>query len=194
MTNTDISKNDLILVNKYNKLSSSFVPKNLITIPLDYSWGDYGTQKTESRVFDAFLEMHADALKDEIYLLVSSSYRTYESQKSIYDNLEKYHGERYADSIAARPGHSEHQTGLALDIFSKESSVQKTFHTTETFEWLKNNSYKFGFILRYPEHKENITGFAFESWHYRYVGKNIAKIIFEDQITFDEYYAYYIKK
>ena len=63
-----------------------------------------------------------------------------------------------------------------------------------TYEWLKDNAYKYGFILRYPEGKENITGFAFESWHYRYVGKDIAKIIYDNDLTYEEYYAYYIEK
>ena len=101
---------------------------------------------------------------------------------------------KYADSIASRPGASEHQTGLTLDIFSKDNSNKNTFKDTEVFKWLKDNSYKFGFILRYPEDKVKVTGYGYESWHYRYVGKKIAKYIYENNITFEEYYAYFIEK
>ena len=91
-------------------------------------------------------------------------------------------------------GASEYQTVLTLDIFSKDNSNKNTFKDTEVFKWLKDNSYKFGFILRYPEDKVNVTGYGYESWHYRYVGKKIAKYIYENNITFEEYYAYYIEK
>ena len=104
------------------------------------------------------------------------------------------YGSEYADEIAARPGHSEHQTGLALDIFCTTNSNTKTFKDSEAYQWLLNNAYKYGFILRYPEGKENITGFTFESWHYRYVGTEIATYIYENDITFDEYYAYFTEK
>ena len=94
--------------------------------------------------------------------------------------------------MAALPGYSEHQTGLAFDVMTSTSTTE-TFENTKEYEWLKNNAYKYGFILRYPKDKEDITGYAYESWHYRYVGKEIAKKIKEENITYDEYYAYYIE-
>lgn len=189
---SDISKNDKILVNKYYYLDSDYEPGNLVTISQDYSWGNLGSQKCIEYVYEAFKEMWKSAKEEGYYLMISSSYRSYDDQEKVYNNYKEAKGTEYADSIAARPGYSEHQTGLSLDIFEKKNSSQKTFHETEVYNWLKENSYKYGFILRYPENKENITGYSFESWHYRYVGKDIAKYIYDNNITYDEYYAYYL--
>ena len=180
-----------MLVNKYYLLSKDYIPSDLVTISKDYSWGD--DQKVRKVAMDAFIEMWNAAKENGYYLMISSSYRTYEEQEIVYNNYQKQ-GSKYADSIAARPGASEHQTGLTLDIFSKTNSNRKTFKDSEEAKWLKENSYKYGFILRYPEDKVNVTGYNYESWHFRYVGKKIAKEVYEKNITFDEYYAYYIEK
>ena len=188
---TDISKDTSMLVNKYYLLSKDYIPNDLVTISKDYSWGD--DQKVRKVAMDAFIEIWNAAKENGYYLMISSSYRTYEEQEIVYNNYQKQ-GSKYADSIAARPGASEHQTGLTLDIFSKTNSNRKTFKDSEEAKWLKENSYKYGFILRYPEDKVNVTGYNYESWHFRYVGKKIAKEVYEKNITFDEYYAYYIEK
>ena len=195
-TNTiksDISKKELMLVNKYYYLDESYEPENLVTISQNYSWGEKGSQKATEETYEAFLDMWEEANNNGYYFMVSSSYRTYKKQDLVYKDYEDSFGTEYADSIAARPGFSEHQTGYTLDIFEKNNSSQKTFHESEAYNWLKNNAHKFGFILRYPEDKEDITGYDFESWHYRYVGINVATYIYNNQITFDEYYAYFIK-
>lgn len=183
-----------MLVNKYYNLSKEYQPDDIIPISSSYAWGENGSKTTRQLTFDAFLNMYNAAKEDGITLMINSSYRTYEEQETVYKNYEKKYGSEYADEIAARPGHSEHQTGLALDIFCATNSNRNTFKDTEAYQWLLNNAYKYGFILRYPEGKENITGFTFESWHYRYVGKEIAQYIYENSITFDEYYAYFIEK
>ena len=95
--------------------------------------------------------------------------------------------------MAARAGHSEHQTGLSLDIFSKTDTTTSNFKNSLAYTWLTNNAYKYGFIERYPENKEDITGFSAEAWHWRYVGVDAATYIHENDITFDEYYAYYLE-
>lgn len=192
-TQTDISKKELMLVNKYHYLDASYTPDNLVTISQTYSWGNLGSQKATQETYDAFLNMWKDANEEGHYLMVSSSYRTYEKQELVYNDYKNSRGTEYADSIAARPGYSEHQTGYTLDIFEKTNSNQKTFHESTTYLWLKDNAHNYGFILRYPEDKEDITGYSFESWHYRYVGKDIATYIYQNNITFDEYYAYYLK-
>ena len=97
-----------------------------------------------------------------------------------------------ADLSTARAGFSEHQTGLAIDILTYNVTLSN-FEETDAFKWLSSNAYKYGFILRYPKGKEDITGYEYESWHYRYVGVEIATQIFEEDITFDEYYAYYLE-
>ena len=190
---TDISKNELIIVNKYYSLDKDYVPESLVTISSTYSWGSYGSQKVTEDTFNAYMDMWEDAYENGYYLMVSSSYRTYDKQDSVYNEYKKTGGTEYADSYAARPGFSEHQSGYTLDIFEKTESSKKTFHTSEAYNWLKNNAHNYGFILRYPEDKENITGYSFESWHYRYVGIDAATYIYQNGITFDEYYEYFIK-
>lgn len=192
--NTDTSKDTSMLVNKFYLLGSDYEPSDLVTISQTYSWGDKGSQKVRKVAYDAFLEMWNAASNDGYYLMVSSSYRSYSEQEIVYENYKKNRGQKYADSIAARPGSSEHQTGLTLDIFSKTNSNKNTFKDTEVAKWLKDNSYRFGLILRYPEELVNVTGYNYESWHFRYVGKEVAKYIYENNISFEEYYAYFIEK
>mgnify|MGYP004569021489 FL=1 len=189
--NTDITKDTSMLVNKYYLLTKDYVPDDLVNVSQTYSWGS--NQKVRKVAYDAFLDMWEQAKTDGFYLMISSSYRSYEEQEIVYNNYKKQ-GTKYADSLAARPGASEHQTGLTLDIFSKTNSNRQTFKDSEEAKWLLDNSYKFGFILRYPENLVNVTGYNYEAWHFRYVGKNIATYIHDNNISFDEYYAYYIEK
>lgn len=125
--------------------------------------------------------------------MVNSSYRSYKDQEEIYNDF-KTVSLKYADSYAARPGHSEHQTALAIDITSLEHKQAEEFNESEEYAWLKDNCHRFGFILRYPEGKEYLTGYSNESWHFRYVGIDAATTIHNENITFDEYYAYYVEK
>lgn len=187
---SDTGKGNLLLVNKYHYLTDTYIPENLVNIPLTYAFE--GNQATKE-VLDAFKNMWSAANKKDLILIVNSSYRDYEFQKIVWDNYEDYRGEEYADSIAARPGYSEHQTGLSLDIITYGAN-KNTFDETDEFKWLQKNAHKYGFILRYPKDKEEITGYAYESWHYRYVGVEAATEIYKKDITFDEYYSYYISK
>jgi len=189
---TDTSKNELMLVNKYYYLDSSYEPDELICISTTYAWGETCSQKVNKVTYDAFMNLWSASHNEGHYLMVSSSFRTHEKQDAVYKDYQNKKGTEYADSIAARPGFSEHQTGYTLDMFEM-GYTQKTFHTSESYNWLINNAHKYGFILRYPEDKEDITGYAFESWHYRYVGVSAATYIYENHITFDEYYAYFVK-
>ena len=189
---TDTEKGNLMLVNKYHYLESDFTPENLVDIPQTYAYGDIGSQKATEETYNAFLNMWNASHEAGFYLMVNSSYRTFEKQQSVYDDYKKMGGTDYADKYAARPGYSEHQTGLTLDIFEKGTS-SKTFPDTDSYKWLVENAHKYGFIQRYPTDKINITGYDFESWHYRYVGVEAATYIYENGITFDEYYAYFVK-
>ncbi|MBR6133180.1 MAG: M15 family metallopeptidase [Bacilli bacterium] len=179
----------LVIANKFYKLPEDYHRDDIIPISLAYS---YNGNKASKVVIEAFEEMYND-IKSElgVRLMINSSYRSYEWQEQIYNSFLRT-SIQYADSHAARPGHSEHQTGLVLNISSIENP-NETFDTSEEFEWLKNNSYKYGFIQRYPEDKKHITGFN-ETWLFRYVTPEVAKIIHDEGITFDEYYAYYIEK
>ena len=191
---TDTKMDTLMLVNKYYLLSEDYKPEDLIYIPQTYAWGEKNSKQIRKVCFDAYLEMWNAAKEDGYYLMINSSYRTYEEQQKVYNNFKEKRGKNYADSIAARPGASEHETGLALDIFSTKNTNKRTFNTTEEAKWLEDNAYKYGFILRYPKGKEKITGYEYEAWHYRYIGNKAAKYCYENDITFDEYYAYFVEK
>jgi len=161
---------------------------------MDQAYGDEGENKLIDYAYDHFMELWEAAKEAGYHLIVTSSYRDYESQKEIYDYRKNSQGERKADETAARPGHSEHQTGLVVDMTSKSAPIDEDFKESEAYKWLKENAYKYGFIERYPEGKTYITGYAPESWHWRYVGIEAATIIQNENITYDEYYAYYIEK
>ena len=191
-TNTkkaDLSKENLILINKYNYLEEDYKIKDITTISSRYAYSD---NKSNEEIMGYYKKMFSAAEKENIKLVISSGYRDYKEQEEIYAEYKKTKGQKYADSYAAKPGYSEHQTGLAFDILTLDSNTDN-FDKTKEFEWLKENSYKYGFIMRYPKNKEYITGYSYEPWHYRYVGIEAAKIIHDENITFDEYYAYYIE-
>ncbi|MDY5727693.1 MAG: M15 family metallopeptidase [Erysipelotrichaceae bacterium] len=186
-TNTkpaDLSKQQLVLVNKYNYLDPNYVPDDLVSVDLYHS---YSGNSLERVALDNYIEMHSAALNDGIQLILFSGYRTYQLQNELWTTRSESKGIEYADEYTARAGYSEHQTGLALDITRYDSD-----DIQQAYDWLENNSYKFGFILRYPKDKENITGYSYEPWHFRYVGTQVAYQIYQEGITFDEYYAYYI--
>lgn len=192
--NTQEDLGMLMNVNKFYTLSETYVPENLRNIELSYAYGDEGENKLIDYAYDKFLELWQAANEQGFYLMVTSSYRDYESQKEIYDYRVSTQGERKADETAARPGHSEHQTGLVIDMTSKTEPLADSFSNSEAYKWLKENAYKYGFIERYPEGKTYLTGYSPESWHWRYVGEEAAKLIHDEDITFDEYYAFYIEK
>lgn len=189
---SDLSKGYGVLVNKHYSLDD-YTPDDLESIPWKYRLG-MENDKIQLRkdAYDAYLEMWEAAYEEDIYLLALSGYRSKKEQQGEYDYYYKLKGEKYAENIAARAGHSEHQTGLALDIYSKECALSENFHKSKSYEWLVNNSYKYGYILRYPEGKEKITGFKYESWHYRYLGVELATKVHESGLTYDEYYEFYL--
>ena len=178
----------IVLVNKEFKLSYDYIPSNLETISIEYS-NDEKYLRQEARI--AFEKLSSDAKNIGYKIIAVSAYRDYNYQKRLYDEYVNYKGRDYADKCSARPGHSEHQTGLAVDVMGSNNDYDE-FEKSNEFEWMKNNSYKYGFILRYPKGKEKITGFKYEPWHYRYVGKDVAKTIYEEKITLEEYYDKYI--
>lgn len=185
---TDTAKENLILVNKYNRLTKDFQPDDIVAISNQHAYGDPEIRK---EVYDQFKQMFTAAKKDNITLIITSGYRDYQFQEKLWNNYSNQKGDEWADSIAARAGYSEHQTGLSTDILTYNSTLD-TFEETEAFKWLSKHAHEYGFILRYPKGKESITGYSYESWHYRYIGVEDAKKVYELGITFDEYYAYFI--
>ncbi len=179
---------DYVLVNKHRQLSSKYVPDDLVTIDDEYVKAD-GKVKIERNVAKAFYAMAEAASKEGMELMVSSGYRSYKDQEEVTNTYLELYGQNYVDNYVAKPGFSEHQTAMSLDVASK--SVD-TFVNSDEYVWMMDNAYKYGFILRYPRSKEDITGYKCEAWHYRYVGKKIAKYIHDNNITYDEYYVMFL--
>lgn len=188
--NTDTSKNELMLVNKFHLLNEKFDAGEIVPFEDKYKYGDVSANKI---VHDAFVKMYEAARNDDITIIVTSGYRTYERQDELYKEVRNTNGKIYADGFAARPGASEHETGLALDIFTYQATTEN-FETTKEYQWLDAHAQNYGFILRYPKDKKYLTGYNPESWHFRYVGVETAKKIKTLNITFDEYYAYFLDK
>ena len=176
----DIS-NVNMLVNKYYYLGE-YKPENLVNVK---NWYAYGEQRLNKETYEAFINMFNAAKKEDLTIIINQGYRSYNTQVNTY--------KRYDDDYAAKAGYSEHQTGLAIDVITPDSDGE-TFDTTKEFAWLQNNAHKYGFILRYPKDKKYITGYEYESWHYRYLGTDLAKKVYESGLTYDEYYAYYLDK
>lgn len=188
--NTNVNDNLLIIVNKYYKLDEDYEPSDLVKIDKDHSYGN-NTYYVKSIVKDKFDTLVKDMEKEGLSIEVKSAYRSYNTQVTLYNDYVKSNGKTLADTFSARPGYSEHQTGLAIDVKTKSGNYS-TFVSSKEYKWMTKNAHKYGFILRYPEDKTNITGYGFESWHYRYVGEKVASYIYENNITYDEYYSMFI--
>ena len=187
---TVFQNDNLVIVNRFYKLESAAKPNDLKNVSVQYAY-DGHMLKEEANA--AYVKMAKAAKNNGITLIANVSYRSYEDQENTYNNFRARYGQSKADELAARAGHSEHQTGLALNITTRLKEGETGFEDTEAYTWLLNNANKYGFILRYPEGKEDITGFTFEPGHFRYVGIDIATQIYNENITFDEYYAYYLE-
>lgn len=179
-----------ILVNKYNYLTEDYIPENLQTVNKKYS---SKTLQLVDYAKEAFEELSEAASKENYTVLAMSSYRSYQYQYNLYNRYVSTDGVEAADTYSARPGYSEHQTGLAVDVYNGKEDFTN-FEKTKEYNWMQDNAYKFGFILRFPKDKVLETGYQYESWHYRYVGKEIAKYIHDNNLCFEEYYATHLIK
>lgn len=153
-------------------------------LPQNYAPGE----SEEAR--EAFRQMAAEAQLEDITLVAFSTFRSFERQQELYDRYVKNDGQEAADRYSARPGYSEHQTGLAFDIGEQnfeEHFARESFGETAAGKWVAANAHHYGFIMRYPEGKEKITGYMYEPWHFRYVGKDVATQIYEKGITLEDY-------
>lgn len=177
----------LILANKSHPLPEDYEPSDLVTPNVKVNKSGLSLRKEAS---DAIEEMFNAAKEENINLVLGSSYRSYSYQASLFSRYVAKDGEEKAAKYSSKPGQSEHQTGLAADISdeSGENFLKQSFKDTKEGIWLKNNSYKFGYILRYPEGKEDITGYMFEPWHFRYIGKEEALKVYNSGLCFEEYY------
>ena len=159
---------DVLIVNKSYPIPASYDPGGL-----------------ESTTYTWFTKLSADAAKAGLNIYLSSGYRSYSYQSQIYDNYTSIYGQATADTFSARPGHSEHQTGLAIDV----NTIDDSFAGTPEAIWLEEHCWEYGFILRYPKGKESITGYKYEPWHIRYVGSEVSKKVHDmNGITLEELY------
>ena len=178
------SVNDIIIVNKTYSLPATYTPKN----PYKSIAGrGYCTDCMEDFVMEAFLKMEADAKKEGLALWVGSGFRSYDTQKVLYNNYVNKDGKEAADTYSARAGYSEHQSGLCFDLNSDNDS----FTNTKEGKWVNDNAYKYGLVIRFPKGKDEYTGYEYESWHLRYVGKELAKKLYNDGdwISLEEYFG-----
>ena len=178
-----------ILVNKYYSLDENYVPDNLVEISNRYALNGMEMVKEAATAFES---MAKDAQKENLKIIAMSTYRSYNYQIKVYNQYVKADGKEKADTYSGRPGYSEHQTGLAVDVYNGKENYTN-FEKTDEFDWMKEHAHEYGFILRFPKGKEEETGYTYESWHYRYVGPTVAKYIKQHNISFEEYYATKIK-
>lgn len=174
-----------ILVNKENKLDNNYAPLNLVKTKSEYKDNIYLEEKT----YEQFQKLQNEALKYGYQIDIASGYRDYNYQEKLFNELVLEKGYNYAYKYIAKPGHSEHQTGLALDIVIYEEDKSYIEHDIENLnatKWLHQNAHHYGFILRYPSDKEEITNYSYEPWHLRYVGQ-LATYLYNNNLTLEEY-------
>ena len=200
--NLDLDKEDYVdasitnqfsidmLVNKHHGLSEEFVPNDLVSI--DTSYASSSDLECSHIALNAFREMSEAASKEGYQIVINSAYRSYQDQMELTNTYLNSYGQNYVDKYVAKPGFSEHQTGLAFDIGSRTTNV---FANSKEYVWMEENAYKFGFIHRFTKRYAPITGFREEAWHYRYVGVDIASKIHEEgDIPLEEYWAINLDK
>lgn len=197
-SNTIIQEDDTdvtMLINKFYALPEGYVPADLV--PLDkyacVQGGDFSCQDVEQielrkEVYDAYIEFCDAASKENINIRAIAGYRSYDYQAGLWNYNASVYGEAYADEYYARPGQSEHNSGLCVDITFNGYNYNE-IENYDGYEWILNNAHKYGFILRYPKDKVDVTRYGYESWHFRYVGKEAAKVIYDNDWTLEEYHG-----
>lgn len=194
LLNALFQNSNQILINKTFYLNASDQPEDLVLLE-DMNLvipGDHERNYIKQDVYLPLKRLYIESLKQGLRLFISNGYRSYHRQETIYNQLliDDPHNAMYI----AKPGHSEHQTGLSIDFTSPYVNYQliEDFEDTKEGKFIKENAYLYGFIIRYPKGKEHITGYYYEPWHLRYVGVEIAEIIHDEQITLEEYIIRYI--
>ena len=158
----------------------TLIANKTYSLPASYAPG-----KLTKECSAAFREMQIAAEKSGIDLFVVSGYRSYADQQRIYRNYCADKGQETADTVSARPGHSEHQTGLAIDV----NSLYASFAYTTEGRWLAENAWRYGFIIRYPKGLQGVTGYAYEPWHVRYLGKELAEDVYNSGLCLEDYFG-----
>lgn len=172
-----------IIVNKTYALPAGYIPQDT-EVPVTSEWS---TTSLNKELMQAYRQLKQAAAAQNLNIYISSGYRSYNTQKNLYNNYVSRDGKAKADTYSARAGHSEHQTGICFDL----NTIDDSFQYTDEGIWVNDNAYKYGFIIRYPKGKEHLTGYQYESWHLRYVGMEMAEKLYNngDWITMEEYFG-----
>ncbi|MFA9423370.1 MAG: D-alanyl-D-alanine carboxypeptidase family protein [Sedimentibacter sp.] len=180
-----------VLVNKTRNLPDTYIPEDLVSLSdVPTVLKNPEINQLREPAYLALKDLFAAAKNDSGFeLFARSGYRSYNTQDSLYKSYVSVSGQAAADTYSAKPGQSEHQTGLAMDITCAALNYQlsDTFADTDEGKWVKENAHKFGFIVRYPKGKEDITGYLYEPWHIRFLGVELATKVFESGLTYEEY-------
>ncbi|WP_407082982.1 M15 family metallopeptidase [Paenibacillus polygoni] len=180
-----------VIVNKERSLPEGYEPDDLVEPNVPFSFdGPHEKRHLRKEAAAALEELFAAAKEDGIELRAVSGYRSYNRQVSVYNSSVERNGEEYAARVSAKPGYSEHQTGLAIDVSSPSvgNVIEEVFGDSEEGKWLEEHAPEYGFVIRYLKDREDITGYVYEPWHIRYVGKELAPDIAESGLTLEEYF------
>ncbi|SEL17475.1 D-alanyl-D-alanine carboxypeptidase family protein [Paenibacillus sp. OK003] len=180
-----------VIVNKQRSLPEGYEPDDLVEPNVPFSFdGPHEKRHMRKEAAEALEKLFAGAKADDIELRAVSGYRSYQRQVSIYNNNVKTKGQEYTDRVSSVPGHSEHQTGLAIDVSSPSvgNAIEEVFGTSKEGQWLAEHAAEYGFIIRYPKGEEGITGYVYEPWHIRYVGTDLAPDVVKSGLTLEEYF------
>lgn len=189
----DINLNDdaavSALVNKQHSLDENYEPDDLVPVDVPTVLENPEVNQLRQVAAEALKDMFDTAAKSDIYLHARSGYRSYQTQVQLFDNYAKKHGVDEANRYSAKPGHSEHQTGLVMDVTSENVQFQlvEEFGETKEGKWLSEHAHEFGFIIRYPKNMEDVTGYIYEPWHIRYLGVDLATEVYESKLTYEEF-------
>lgn len=189
VTNSDSIE---VVVNKERNLKETYVPDDLVKITdvptLLASPEVNQLRKPAAEALTKLIEAAKEELNIQLY--ARSGYRSYKTQEATYNGYVKSYGQAEADKFSAKAGQSEHQTGLAMDISSESVNflLEESFGDTTEGKWVAENAHRFGFIIRYPKGKEDITGYQYEPWHLRYLGEDLAKKVYESGLTLEQYF------
>ncbi|MBO7703151.1 MAG: M15 family metallopeptidase [Solobacterium sp.] len=182
----------LVVANKKHRLPEGYVPADLV-VP-NIAQVQQCTMRAPAA--EAIQQMAEAAAADGVTLKISSAYRGEDYQRQLYNGYSASYGRATADTISSRPGYSDHQTGLAADFVEGDGSMNginfnQAFEDTASGNWLRDHAHEYGFIMRYPKDKQDITGYAYEPWHFRYIGVDYATAIYETDVfeTFEEYFG-----
>lgn len=186
-----------VITNKERALPSDFIPDDLVVPDVPFPFDEFHPKKQlRKEAADALEDLFRNAQEANCNLYALSGYRSYKTQETLFNESINIEGYDHANKFLAKPGYSEHQTGLSMDVTTEDVDfdVVQEFENTKEGKWLKHNCHKYGFIIRYPKDKEDITKYSYEPWHIRYVGEDISEVMNEENLCLEEFYKKYVSQ